>query len=398
MCLHLNACAGIPKEIAQEIESLDYGVAVCGCVARDGCRIVAENIQSSPDIRTELVKSFGIRAYACHPLMDQQKIIGTLSFGTKSKDSFDEDELALMKAVVDQVAISMNRIKTEEVLRSQQQLMIKVEREKNEALEKAIKMKDEFLGTISHEFRTPLNVINAALQVIENLYGDHLHDKVKKHLQKIKVNTYRQMRLVSNLLDITRYNAGHLKMALENRDIIFISNAIIKSVESIAKEKGIQLIFSTDNDCLEMAIDEEKYERILLNLLSNAIKFTPKGKSIWVNISSQNEKAVIMVKDEGVGIPKNKQKLIFERFGQVDNSLTRQAEGTGIGLSLVKTLVKGMGGKINVFSEIGKGSTFKVILPINQINDKGQGKLIIVPDDSRVLKAIAIEFSDLYLD
>ncbi|SDI49782.1 GAF domain-containing protein [Desulfosporosinus hippei] len=398
MCLHLNACAGIPKEMAHEIEWLDYGVAVCGCVARDGCRIVAENIQSSPDIRTELVKSFGIRAYACHPLMDQQKIIGTLSFGTKSKDSFNEDELALMKAVVDQVAISMNRIRTEEVLRNQQQLMIKVEREKNEALEKAIKMKDEFLGTISHEFRTPLNVINAALQVIENLYGDHLHDKVKKHLKKIKVNTYRQMRLVSNLLDITRYNAGHLKMTLENRDIIFISNAIIKSVESIAKEKGIQLIFSTDTDCLEMAIDEEKYERILLNLLSNAIKFTPRGKSIWVNISSQNKKAVIMVKDEGVGIPKNKQKLIFERFGQVDNSLTRQAEGTGIGLSLVKTLVKGMGGKINVFSEIGKGSTFKVILPINQINDKGQGKLIIVPDDSRVLKAIAIEFSDLYLD
>ena len=116
--LHLNACAGIPEETAREIEWLDYGVAVCGCAARDGCRIVAENIPVTPDVRTELVKSFGIKAYACHPLMKQNRVMGTLSFGTRSRTTFSTDDLAMMKAVADQVAITMVRVRTEDALRT----------------------------------------------------------------------------------------------------------------------------------------------------------------------------------------------------------------------------------------------------------------------------------------
>lgn len=115
--LHLNACAGIPPETAREIEWLEYGVAVCGCAARDACRIVAENIPSTPDTRTELVKSFGIKAYACHPLMQQNRVIGTLSFGTRTRTTFSADDLAMMKAVADQVAIAMFRVKMEDALR-----------------------------------------------------------------------------------------------------------------------------------------------------------------------------------------------------------------------------------------------------------------------------------------
>ncbi|MBT0654400.1 PAS domain-containing protein [Geomobilimonas luticola] len=111
-CLHLNACAGIPEESRAGIEWLDYGVAVCGCAARDACRIVAEDIQQTADPRTELVKSFGIRAYACHPLMAQGRVLGTLSFGTRCRDSFSDDDLALMRAVADLVAIAMERKRT----------------------------------------------------------------------------------------------------------------------------------------------------------------------------------------------------------------------------------------------------------------------------------------------
>ncbi len=116
--LHLNACAGIPQETAAEIEWLDFGVAVCGCVARDGIRIVAENIPETPDIRTELVKSFGIQAYACHPLLEGSRVIGTLSFGTCSRTTFSTSDLAMMKAVADQVAIAMNRIRQASALRA----------------------------------------------------------------------------------------------------------------------------------------------------------------------------------------------------------------------------------------------------------------------------------------
>ena len=120
-CLHLNSCAGIPPEIAQKIEWLGYGVAVCGCVARDGSRIVAENIPTTPDIRTELIKSFGIKAYACHPLMVQDRVIGTLSFGTRSRTTFSTDDLTLMKAVADQVAIAMSRVMMENALRESEE-------------------------------------------------------------------------------------------------------------------------------------------------------------------------------------------------------------------------------------------------------------------------------------
>jgi len=115
--LHLNAFAGIPVETAREIEWLDYGVAVCGCAARERCRIVAENIPATPDVRTELVKSFGIKAYACHPLMEKNQVLGTLSFGARSRTTFSVDDLAMMKSVADQVAIAMNRINMEKALR-----------------------------------------------------------------------------------------------------------------------------------------------------------------------------------------------------------------------------------------------------------------------------------------
>ncbi|MEJ2672556.1 MAG: GAF domain-containing protein [Deltaproteobacteria bacterium] len=107
--LHLNACAGIPPQETKRIEWLDYGVAVCGCAAQEGCRIVTENIQTTPDPRTELVKSYGIRAYACHPLLRQGRVLGTLSFGTRARDHFSQDDLALMKAVADQVAVALDR-------------------------------------------------------------------------------------------------------------------------------------------------------------------------------------------------------------------------------------------------------------------------------------------------
>ena len=115
--LHLNACVGIPEEEAREIEWLDYGVAVCGCAARDGCRIVAEDIQTTPDPRTELVKSYGVQAYACHPLRVQGRTLGTLSFGARHRSRFTPDELELMLAVADQVAIAMDRKQAEEALR-----------------------------------------------------------------------------------------------------------------------------------------------------------------------------------------------------------------------------------------------------------------------------------------
>ncbi len=114
--LHLNAYAGIPPESAHEIEWLDHDVAVCGYMVRDGSRIMFENIPETPDVRTELIKSFGIKAYACYPLLEQNRVLGTISFGSRSKTIFNVEEMAMMNAIANQVAIAMARVRTEETL------------------------------------------------------------------------------------------------------------------------------------------------------------------------------------------------------------------------------------------------------------------------------------------
>ncbi|WP_368488908.1 ATP-binding protein [Clostridium sp. BJN0013] len=274
---------------------------------------------------------------------------------------------------------------------------VKYGQKKREALENTIKMKDEFLSIISHELRTPLNVISSATQAMNSICHEELSDKAKKYIGMIRQNTFRQLRLVNNLLDITRANAEHIKINKKNIDIVFLTKTIIDSVRSYASNKQIEIKLTSSFKEKVIAIDDEKYERILLNLLSNSIKFTPEGKFIVVNLCSIKGNICVKVKDNGIGIPPDKVDIIFERFGQVDSSLSRQAEGTGIGLSLVKKLIEALGGSISVKSKVGIGSTFSLLLPDEKINQKCKEKEMINLLDNHLIESINIEFSDIYL-
>lgn len=258
-------------------------------------------------------------------------------------------------------------------------------------------MKDEFLSLISHEFRTPLNVISSAIQAMNYICSNELSDKAKKYLRMIRQNTFRQLRLVNNLLDITRVNAGRIKINKKNVDIVFLTKSIIESIYTYVALKSIDVTFVPLIEKKIIGIDDEKYERILLNLLSNATKFTPEGKPIIVTLSSINDKICIEVKDKGIGIPEDKANIIFERFGQVDSSLSRQAEGAGIGLSLVKKFVESLGGSISVKSELGKGSAFTILLPSEAIIEDYMDKEPVNLLDNRLVQNTKIEFSDIYL-
>ena len=150
--LRLNAWAGIPEEEARRIEWLDFGVAVCGCVARDGRRIVAEHIPTTPDVRTELVKSYGIKAYACHPLTGVNgRMLGTLSFGTRTRETFSPDDLALMKAVTDQVAVAMVRMQNEQALRNSEEALRKANDDLEETVRKRTRALEETVAALKNE-------------------------------------------------------------------------------------------------------------------------------------------------------------------------------------------------------------------------------------------------------
>ena len=273
--------------------------------------------------------------------------------------------------------------------------------EKRKQIEDVLKLKDEFFYLMSHEFKTPLTVINAAVQSLENIYSSQIPFKARVLIGKIKQNAFRQLRLVNNLLDITKINAGQLKLKKRNIDIVFLARAITESVAIYAQQKDVEIVFATKLTQRVIGIDDEKFERILLNLLSNAIKYTPSGKKIAVELFAKlnkNKRMIcIKVKDQGVGIPKEKQSLIFERFGQVDNTLTRQSEGSGIGLYLVKLMMNALGGEIFLESESGKGSVFTLMIPSKKAKKNIYEWEMQHISDSRIVQSIATEFSDIYL-
>lgn len=281
-------------------------------------------------------------------------------------------------------------------------LKLKVE-EQSKLLDEAAeydKLKTEFFANLSHEFRTPLNVMLSTLQLL-NLIGINKSaienkDKIKKYYSIMKQNCYRLLRLVNNLIDITRIDAEHLKLNLKNENIISIIEDITLSITDYAKNKGLDIIFDTDIEEKIIACDADKIERIILNLLSNAIKFTPNGGTIFVSITDKNSSIIVSVRDTGVGIPSDKQDCIFNRFVQIDKSLSRNREGSGIGLSLVKSFVELHNGTIQIESEAGKGSEFIIEFPTTILYNNEN---IILDEDltkENTIQRFHIEFSDIY--
>ncbi|WFD12290.1 MASE3 domain-containing sensor histidine kinase [Tepidibacter hydrothermalis] len=276
------------------------------------------------------------------------------------------------------------------------------EKEKQNILMEKLKyerLKTEFFSNISHELKTPLNILLGSIQLIDKVSDDNKdqqNEYYKKYSPMMKQNCYRLLRLINNLIDITKIDAGFLKMNFENHNIIQVVEDITMSVVEYIKSKDIDIIFDTDIEEKIIKCDADKIERIILNLLSNSIKFTNEGGSIFVNIYDENEVVHISVKDTGVGIPQEEQKTIFERFRQVQPLLNREKEGSGIGLSLVKSIVEEHEGQIYLNSKYGEGSEFIIEIPTNiEIEQEPIVSDKISSDKSKVEK-INIEFSDIY--
>lgn len=263
-------------------------------------------------------------------------------------------------------------------------------------IEKAAKLQEEFFSFITHEFRTPLTTICSTLQLMELVYKDEITENIKKYIYTIKRNTYQQLRLVNNLLDITRAESGYLVMHKKNQDIVSLTKAISDSVRDFAESRNIKVRFCTKLKQKYTAVDDEKYERIILNMLSNAIKFTPKYKNIYVTLSSVNNKIIICIRDEGVGISKDMQKFVFNKFRQAGNRLIRNSEGSGIGLYLVKLLVEKMEGNIKLISRENKGSSFIITLPEEIIENQETGAKCKELTDNHIVQSMQMEFSVIY--
>lgn len=243
----------------------------------------------------------------------------------------------------------------------------KIEQEEKKLTEKIQleKLKDEFFANLSHELRTPLTIILGTVQLFERNPAVQEYD-LEKNFKVLKQNCYRLLKLVNNLLDITKIDSGYFNISIGNYNIISIIEDSALSVINYVESNGLSIIFDTNIEEKIISCDMDSIERIMLNLLSNAIKFTPKGGTIFVNVISEDNNVKITVKDTGIGIKEEHLGLVFDRFRQVDKSFTRNHEGSGIGLSIVKSLVEMNGGTISLRSEYGIGSEFTISLSTNR--------------------------------
>ncbi|EPY6469846.1 MASE3 domain-containing sensor histidine kinase [Clostridium sporogenes] len=257
------------------------------------------------------------------------------------------------------------------------------------------KLITDFLANISHELKTPLNVIFTAVQILDLYKKDaNSYDKKEQYIKVIKQNCYRLMRLINNLLDTTKLDSGYLKLNLVNCNIVNLIEEITLSVVYYAESKNINIVFDTDVEEKIMAVDPDKIERIVLNLLSNAIKFTGSGGNIYVNIKDCKDSITIFVKDTGIGIPKDKIENIFDRFVQVDKTLRRNKEGSGIGLYLVKSFVNMHEGTIDIQSVVGKGSEFIINIPVKLVKEDSEKENNVLYSPSK--EYVDMEFADIY--
>lgn len=264
-------------------------------------------------------------------------------------------------------------------------------------------IKTEFFANISHELRTPLNVIFSTVQLSELRMNDIKNLEERTHIEKytsiLKQNCYRMLRLVNNLIDATQIKTGNFDLNIRNHNIINIIEEMTLLVADSVRKRGLTVLFDTDTEEKVIACDAEKIERIILNLLSNAVKFSKPNGSISVNVYDRGAHVEISVKDDGIGIPEDKAGKVFDHFWQADRSFTREREGSGISLSIVKSLVEIHGGSISFKSEHGYGTEFIVKLPAKLLPGGAViGEEYRTADKKSHVERINLEFSDIYYD
>jgi len=380
--MRLASYGGIAEEIAKEIEWLEFGQAVCGTAAQCRQSIYVEAVQQASDTKTELIRSLGVKAYYCYPLIAQGKLFGTLSFGSCRRDFFTENQRSMMQAICDQIAIAMERASLITSLQQQ-----------TEQLQAANRMKDEFLAILSHELRSPLNAILGWAQLLRSR---QLSDtQIAKALETIERNARMQTQMIEDLLDISRMIRGKLHLKVSTCNLIDIIESTIETVTLAAQAKEIDLQFSKvdhgqsqhNESQFLISGDSDRLQQIMWNLLSNAIKFTPQGGKVEIRLSrtvgyipESISYAQIQIIDTGVGIQREFLPFVFDRFRQADSSSTRAHGGLGLGLAIVRHLVELHGGTVDVDSPgEGQGTTFTVKLPLLVPNKQTTSEPVSLP-------------------
>ncbi|MFO0757892.1 MAG: response regulator [Byssovorax sp.] len=259
----------------------------------------------------------------------------------------------------------------------------RIEEERARQIEAAAKLQNEFLQNFSHEIRTPLNGIIGYCDLLSRDEGSRLTPYGRRDLNIIKSNARTLLAMINDILDLSKIEAGGVKATREHLDLAPILDECAATARERLKGKEVEMVIHLADDARRIYTDDLKIRQILLNLLTNAAKFTDFGE-IVAQASADGGTLVLTVEDTGIGIPADQLSAIFEKFRQVDGTTTRKVGGTGLGLTIVRELVKVLGGTIEVESTLGRGTRFMVRIPDAIEPDSSSERVSAVPQSDRV--------------
>ncbi|BDB01047.1 sensor histidine kinase [Clostridium botulinum] len=281
-------------------------------------------------------------------------------------------------------------IKNNVLLQENKKLYEELEKNKVEHRQRA-----EFYANISHDLKTPINIIYSAIQVMNMALDNKKIDTIEKYIGVIKQNCYRLLRLVNNIVNTNKIESGCCKIKLNNNNIVSLVEDIVTSVSTYVENNDMDIIFDTDTEEKIIACDKDMIERVVLNLISNSVKYKQRGKgSIQVTVQDKEDRVIVSVKDNGIGIPKNIQKNVFNRFVQSNRKeydLTTCS--SGIGLALVKSIIDMHDGNIQINSRENKGTEIIFELPSRKVKENEKCKEIYTKN---IGKNVKIEFPEIY--
>jgi signal transduction histidine kinase len=321
------------------------------------------------------------------PMVFQRRVMGLVELQDRRLErTFTYAEISLAKLLSNQAANALEnahlfeqarqeiieRKRAESAVKEERALLAQRVRERTEELSKAnaelaraARLKDEFLAGVSHELRTPLNTIIGSAEILRTQTFGPLNQKQIKFLHNSEESGHHLLSLINDILDLSKAEAGKLEVDIEMVSVKSICESSLRLVKELAHQKQLNVSIRLDNKVTKVEADVRRLKQILVNLLSNAIKFTPEGGRIGFEVTGDSLQQAVhfTVWDTGIGIPQEDMKLLFQPFVQLDSRLTREYEGTGLGLSLVSRMVELHNGSVSVESEIDQGSRFTVSLP-----------------------------------
>jgi signal transduction histidine kinase len=359
--LSLKAYKGLGEDIVQSIAKRNLSAGVTAKIFETGEPLVFEDFQNDPTYKHLSVRhkiaSLGFASAAGFPIRANDKVIGVLHLANKAGRHFAHDELQLIESIAQEIGVAAANARLfEQVNQKTAEL-----RRMNQELQEANQAKDEFLSVMSHELRTPLNVITGYAEVLSQ---GILGDIQREQLHAVKTISYQSkelLRMINEILQVGSIEAGKVKANWQTVNIVDFLVELRSGYEILAN-KEISLNWDIPSTLPVVKTDGEKLKHVLQNLINNAIKFTENG-SVTVSARCISKAIEFEVKDTGIGMPRDMLPSIFQMFRQLDSSNTRSYGGSGVGLYIVKKFVDLLGGKIEVDSALGAGSTFTVVLP-----------------------------------